>query len=163
MKKKNNKGFMLAETLIVTVFVAGVLIFLYIQFSNLSSSYDDSFNYNTVEGLYALEDIKTYIESDDSITQYINTNIDTLNYIDITNCDLFSDREYCSKLFELENINRIIITKNKVNVEEIKIKDEGLNNFIKKINEIDYQKYRLIASFNNSTYATVRFGDVNEK
>ena len=119
MKKRDNKGFMLAETLIVTVFVAGVLIFLYIQFSNLSNSYDQSFQYNTVEGLYALEDVKKYIETDSSIKKYINSNIDSLGYIDITNCDKFTDENYCLKLFELENIDKIIITHNSINFEKL--------------------------------------------
>ena len=50
--KKNEKGFVLLETLIVTTFVVSTLIFLYTQFSNIKTSYDASFRYNTVEGLY---------------------------------------------------------------------------------------------------------------
>ena len=38
MKKKNTKGFMLIETLIVTVFVAGVLIFMFIQLTILMNN-----------------------------------------------------------------------------------------------------------------------------
>ena len=49
MNKINNKGFVLAETLIVTSFVAGVLLYLFIQFSNLNKNYNNSFKYNTIE------------------------------------------------------------------------------------------------------------------
>ena len=74
MKKLNSSGFMLAETLIVTTFVAGILIFLFIQFTNLGKAYDDSYIYNTTEGLYALEDIKKYINTDLDLLLYIEEN-----------------------------------------------------------------------------------------
>jgi len=159
MKNVNNKGFMLVETLIVTVFVAGVLIFLFIQFSNLSNAYDETYKYNPTEGLYALEDIKYYIESDTSFVEYLKISIEEKKYIDITNCDLFTEKDYCLKLLELENINKILITPNLISKENLSNYDEAFYTFIKKINEEGEQPYRLVASFNNSTYATLRFGD----
>ena len=162
MKKTNNKGFMLAETLIVTIFVAGVLIFLFIQFSNLSKSYDESYKYNTVEGLYASEDILRYIQSDSTTMTYISENIDNLKVIDLTNCTNFTNSNYCNKLFELENVDRIIVTKNKVPYSEIGITDENLMSFIKKINKEGTEPYRIIVAFKNSTYATLRLGEEYE-
>ena len=81
MKKNKNEGFMLAETLIVTTFVAGVLIFLFIQFSNLENSYEESYMYNTVEDIYALEDIKDYIEQDETAMSNIKEQIQNTKYI----------------------------------------------------------------------------------
>ena len=158
MKKINNSGFMLAETLIVTVFVSGILIYLYIQFSNLNKSYEDSYIYNTVETLYALDDIKIYIEREDQILEYINTNIEDLKYIDITDCSLFTEVDYCKKLFEVENIKSIFITTNQVPDESIIQYNEEFTTFIKKINKEGNQSYRIVAEFNNYTYATLRFG-----
>lgn len=112
MKKKNDKGFMLAETLIVTTFVASVLIYLFIQFTNLSKSYDESYIYNTTEGLYALEDIKNYMYSDYEALSFIKSTLNSADYIDISDCSMFNDKEYCKNLFKLENINEIIITNN---------------------------------------------------
>ena len=154
---KNNRGFMLAETLIVTTFVAGVLIFLFIQFSKLSSSYNEYYNYNTVEGLYGLEDIKDYIKSDALIYNKISTEITDLNYIDITSCEHVTNIDYCKKIFELENIDRIIVTSNNFNLESISIANEGLLNFMKKISREGEENYRLIAHFTNNSYATLRF------
>lgn len=162
MKKNNNKGFMLAETLIVTTFVAGVLIFLFMQLTRLSGSYEESYNYNNTESLYALEDVKNYIESDAALLEYVNSNIDSLKYIDITDCSLAFDKQYCLKLFQLENIKQIIITKNLVPFDEISGYDEDFMSFINKVNSEGEETYRLIASFNNSRYATLRFGDNNE-
>ena len=157
--KKNDKGFMLVETLIVTVFVAGVLIYLYVQFSNLSIAYDQSYIYNNVESLYALEDIKDYIESDMQFTEYLIENIELKHYIDISNCNLFIDKEYCLKLLEIENIKEIFVTTNSIPKERITIYNEDFLTFINKINIEGEQPYRIVASFNNSTFATIRFGD----
>ena len=154
--KKNVKGFMLIETLLVTSFVAGVLIFLFIQFSNLSTAYDESYIYNTVEGLYALDDVVDYIKTDNKVINYIQENIETLNYIDITDCSLFTSTSYCNKLFELENIDKIFISKNNISF-DITGYDDSFNSFIKKIHEESNEPYRIVAKFKNNMYATVRF------
>lgn len=162
MKKLNNKGFMLAETLIVSTFVAGVLIFLFIQFTNLGKAYDDSYIYNTSEGLYALEDVKEYINTDLDLLLYIEENIGTMKYIDLTNCSLFKNREYCVNLFELENIDKIFITTNNFDKLSITGYNEDFNLFINKIVKEDSEKYRLVASFKNGMFATLRLGDSYE-
>lgn len=156
MKKKNNKGFMLAETLIVTTFVAGVLIFLFIQFLRLNNSYSDYYAYNTTEDLYALEDIKDYIQSDNIAKQYINDNVSSSEYIKITNCNAFTNKEYCLKLFELENIKKIFVVSNPISIDDISITDETLLKFIRKINNDGNEPYRLIVEFNDTTFATLR-------
>lgn len=163
MKKKNNEGYMLIETLLVTVFVAGVLIFLFMQFSKLSNAYDQSYIYNTPEGLYALEDVREFITTDINFLEYINNNIpDKYKYIDITSCNQFENKEYCLKLFELENIDKIFITTNNIPKEKITSYNTSFTNFINKIGMEGEESYRIVASFNNSTYATIRFGEYYE-
>ena len=163
MKKMNNKGFALVETLVVTIFIATVLIFLFIQLSNLSSSYEDSFNYNSVEGLYALDDIKDYIESDTDAYMFIEDELSDNTYIDISDCSVFSGESYCKQLLDLEKIDIVILVLNLADYESIltDMSDypEGLKTFISKINNNGDEPYRIIASFENGTYATVRFGE----
>lgn len=159
MQKQDNKGFMLAETLIVTTFVAGVLIFLFIQFTNLSKSYEESYNYNTPEALYALEDIKEYIISDTTAYTDIENNITNYTIKDITDCSIFTNQDYCLKLFSLENISNLIISTNMIYDDNFSAYDEEFLKFITKISEEGNEKYRIIAKFNNNTYATIRFGD----
>lgn len=159
MKNITDKGFMLAETLIVTAFVSAVLIFLFIQFTNLSKAYDESYIYNTVENLYALEDVRDYILSDTKVLEYIDSNIDDLEYIDISDCTLVTNTSYCTNLLNLENIDKIFIAKNLIAKENIKDYEESFLTFIKKINEEGEQPYRLVASFKNNSYATIRFGE----
>jgi len=159
MKKKCNSGFMLAETLIVTLFVATVLLFMFIQFSNLSKTYNESYTYNSVEDLYSLKNVKTYIENDSNALSYIKTNVTYKKKLDISNCEIFTDKEYCLKLFELEQIDKIIVTTNKVNYDLFKNYKTKFKKFINKIGKQGEQKYRIIASFNKETFATIRFGD----
>ena len=158
--KKNNLGFMLAETLLVTAFVAGVLIYLFLQFYNLNDEYNNSYKYNSVEGMYALEDVVNFIQDDPFALAYINNNISELRYIDISNCSLFTDSDECVKLLKLENIDEILITTNSVPKGYIKDYSSGLTKFINKIYASSTEPYRVIASFNNGTYATLRFNNV---
>ena len=60
--KKDNRGFLLAESLVVSTFVLTVLILLYIQFSNLTTNYKNSYNYNNVESLYDLSSVANYLQ-----------------------------------------------------------------------------------------------------
>ena len=160
MKKKDNKGFVLVETLVVTIFVAGVLLYLYIQFTNLNSAFEETYRYNTVEGLYALEDVKYYMEINPSIMRSVSENIDRAKYIDITDCNFFGENKaYVQQLFRLENIKTIVITYNTILwTADFSNYDLGFQKFINKIIKEGEQPYRLIAEFNNATFATVRFG-----
>lgn len=157
--KKTEKGFVLAETLVVTTFVAGILIYLFIQFTNLNQKYKESFIYNTVEGLYALEDFKDYIEIDETAFNYIKNSISNLYFIDISDCEIFTNTSYCYDLLEYENIDKIIITNNKIESNAITGYSNNFTTFIKKIGSQGKEKYRIIASFKNNTFATVRFGE----
>ena len=159
MKKNNNKGFMLAETLVVTTFVAGVLIYMFIQFSNLSQNYDDSYQYNTVEDLYSLRNIRDFIVEDEEALTLIEDSILNDGMIEITDCNNFTEINYCLELFELENIKTIIITNNNLDKELFSNFNIGFKKMVNKIKSGGSQKYRILAEFNNSTYATIRFGE----
>lgn len=159
MKKNKNKGFMLAETLVVTTFVAGILLFTTIQFINLSNGYNENYKYNTVEAMYALNTVKNYILDDSKALDFINNNVTSTNYVNLKSCDMFISEIRCQKLLELEGISEIIIATNKFDKDKIVTYDDEFKNFISKIKKEGTQKYRLIAKFENSVYATVRFGE----
>lgn len=134
------------------------MIYLFIQFTNLREKYYQSYNYNTVDDLYALDDIVKYIKSDEQITQYIKQTLKTEDYIFLTDCDNFSNIDYCSELFNLENIEQILVLNNKQNYKDITGLDDDISDFIFKISNDGYEKYRLVALFKDSTLATIRFG-----
>jgi len=61
MKKRNNLGFMLTETLIVSTFVTAALLYMFINFRLIYQNYNRTFSYNTVNSLYAVNQIEKYI------------------------------------------------------------------------------------------------------
>ena len=69
--KKRNKGFILLETLVVSTFIITVLIYLYIQFTNLKKSYDISFRYDTISGLYGAKEIDKFINNNYGYTDFL--------------------------------------------------------------------------------------------
>ena len=150
---------MLAETIVVTSFVVGVLIFLFIQFTNLTKNYNDHYEYNTVEGLYALKNVRNYIKSDDVAFNAIKDKVTESNFLDIKNCDIFSEKEYCLKLFELNEIDKIYVTNNDFKSDIFDDFDESFKKFIEKINAEGDENYRLLVEFNDKTFATIRVGE----
>lgn len=137
MKKNCQKGFMLVETLVVTTFIAGVFIFLFIQFSNLNKSYKTSFKYDTVEGSYALRDILDYLKGETRFTTNINSYMSSNEYIDITECssEFFINTNYCKKLFELENISKVIVFNNDFKPKEENKLTENIKEYFNKVNK----------------------------
>ena len=67
---KNNKGFMLVEALVMSMIVIGTLTFMYIQFQNISRSYEKSFNYNTITDLYITNEVKNYLINNNLLDTY---------------------------------------------------------------------------------------------
>ena len=60
-QKNKNLGFTIVETLIVSVFVASVLILLYSQISRVEDIYWRSYTYNMTESLYNSKKISDYL------------------------------------------------------------------------------------------------------
>jgi hypothetical protein len=168
MEKLNNRGYILAETLIVTAFVASVLIYLYIQLTNLSNNYERVQKYNTVPGLYALETIANLIKSDDG--DQIRAGINTIHVLDLYEyVDNYSNPNWgtslCLTLIEEKNIEKIYITPNYFDSYGLNIinelhtlaEDPKFDEFIDTIHPSGIEDYRLIAKFSDDTYATLRF------
>lgn len=165
MKKMKNLGFMLAETLIVSVVVMGVLIVMYVQFNNINKNYNLTFNYNSANNLYSVKNINDYLLTEDlsNIKKSLGNNL----YIDITNCSLsyYSETYYCQNLYELLNVKQILftnedVTRLKANISENNDLSEEMKSFINYIYpEKLVDKYRLIVEFNDNTFATLQVSE----
>lgn len=163
MKKLNNKGFMLTETLIVAAFVIATLVFLYTQFRNINRSYTTSFKYNNVSELYALGSMGDYLKQNGLHIVGPASLLSDTKYIDLTSCtDRFlSETNYCNSLVGSLNIKKIIITSE--NLDDLKAvidSDDKLSEEMKQfIGTIHYESgadYRIIAEFTNGTFATLK-------
>lgn len=173
MKKNDNKGFLLTELLVTATLVSTVLIFLYTQFYTIKRSYDTSFKYNTVNGLYALDNVRDFLVENDIyiLTQGLNTT----SYIDLIENNLQpTNQTYFNTLIDGLNIKYLIFTKqniedliNQINSETALTSEnyeyEDLKKFIKRI-DFDSQdtndNYRIIAEFNDGTFASILVGGV---
>ena len=167
--KKRNKGFILLETLVVSTFIITVLIYLYIQFTNLKKSYDISFRYDTISGLYGAKEIDDYLEEIES---------DENEYIEVINknkCDYlyFSGNiNYCEKLISNLNVKTVLLASTDLTNLKEKLKTSNpysndLYLYVKNINP--KQKggsYIMIVEYNDKTFANVKIeksvGEENE-
>lgn len=94
MKKINSSGFVLAETLVVTVFLMTIFAMLYSNFLPLIGEYEKRENYDSVDGKYAVYWIKRMIEDPsyeipDAKKGYIREN----GYLRFQCSDINSDEE----------------------------------------------------------------------
>ncbi len=171
MKKLDSKGFLLTELLVTATLVSTVLIFLYTQFYTIKRSYDTSFKYNTVNGLYALSNVRAFLEENDIyiLTQGLNTT----SYIDLKNDNLqTANTTYFNELMTGLNIKYLIFTNQNIDNLISQINNgtalnsdtneyEDLKKFIKRIdfdNKDTSNNYRIIAEFNDNTFASILVG-----
>lgn len=165
VKKNNQKGFLLVETLVASIFILGSLVFLFVQFRNVNQSYQISFKYNTVDALYASENLKKFYLNDnfENMAQLYRTN--KLKYIDLTTCpsSMIKEVSYCQKLIEILDVKTVLFTDSDTNyidkVLETSSIEPSLKRFIKYIKNDDegvLLKYRLIVEMNDGTFASIK-------
>ena len=131
--KKNSNGFTILETLITSTLVISTLVFLYVQFNNLERNYDDSFRFNTVNGIHKAKELSKY-----SISICLNESNDVYDILNIQNSYLMSD-----------------LKKSEIDFSKIQDTcDEGCKRFIKRI-KTDTNDIRLVVKYNDGTYASV--------
>lgn len=158
---KRNRGFALVETLIVSTVVATILIYIFIQFNNLTAKYENSFRYNDVDDLYRLDNMTSFINSlpldnKNLIIEEINSNSKVLIALEdgiYTNINYFDN--YDSFLEDL-NVRNMVITKADIDDLDTTNLSQNMKNMIKKIDS-NGSNYRLIVEFNNDSLATIKF------
>lgn len=147
MNRVGNKGFLLAEALIVSTFVLTVLIYLFVQFKNIMIDYKKNYSYNTVEDIYNLG----------SLSKYIDHNNLSFNSGKIYESGNFSDDMFSQMASEM-NIDYILYTDS--DIEKIKSNisqyDQDVIDFISKVKFKKIEnKGRLVAKFKNGNFASI--------
>lgn len=165
MKKKKEKGFMLVETLIVSLFILGALIFLFVQFRDVNQNYQTAFQYNRVDALYAAENMKKFYLQDNYENMLIKYLEKANPYMILTDCpsEYISEVSYCKDLKEALKIKSILFTYvDTVRIvgalDETEEIEPSLKRFIRSIKNDDKSsnKYRLIVEMENGTFATIK-------
>lgn len=160
--KFNKRGFLLAETLIVATFITSTLIFLFIQVRNISSDYDITFKYNTIEGLYATDSIIKFLH-ENIIYEEASAKLTTDNYINLSYCpfNMLYEVDFCTNLLAIANVKSVIIATNNPGalIDQLELErnfNETFINFVKYI-KFESESFRIIVEFNDDSYATLPF------
>lgn len=159
---KNNKGFVITEVLIISTVVVGILIFVYAQFKNINRSYQNSFRYDTVQGMYLANNIVNYINDENYDILVENLNSSGLGYLDITKCSVFNfnTSNYCQMLFDKSEVEQVLFTKEDMIDLKSSMFDlsEEMKEYINSITPTNTENdYRIIIKYKNNTYATIKF------
>lgn len=176
--KKRNKGFILIETLIVSTFVISTLVYLYVQFASLKKSYDVSFRYDTINGLYNAREFDKFINNNYGYSDFfIDIEKDNNNYIELVNNSTYNllyfsnNNDYINKLIKNLNIKTVLLSSSNLKIKDaLKENNPYSNNlylYIKNINTKNLDdSYILITEFNDNTFSYVKIkknvGDTNE-
>lgn len=165
---KNEKGFLLAESLIVSTFVLTILIILFIQFSNLTNNYKNSYSHNNVESIYDLSSVATYLTTNQyDLSEYLTVEKPYVLVYKDDSCNLeigLAD-SFCDTLMNEMGAKTIIYTSSDVkaiqyyvNNNEDRNISQKFREFISKIDAKPIQnKGRLFAEFSNGTFSTIAF------
>lgn len=177
--KKNNKGFFLAETIVVIALVTTVMAFVYPNVSKLNENYNNRTKYyDQTEDLYALEAVYDAMEQSDSGEKYMESGV----YYNLNNFDIHITKveEHDSRgtiklgLTEITNIGSFGATGinglNKLYIasymESLSDSNYNFNKYLKRLRKStnDPSAYRLIGIFkeNNETrYASIKIDNPN--
>ncbi len=146
MKKNNNKGYLLAETIIVLTVVATAITIIYASIMNyFINENQNTIKYNTAGGLYASREVKKYYDRN-----FINL-LDSLgdnDYLDITT----STQRLCTLL----DIKTLYFSKYNISNELI---DETPNFLKSELKKEEYRnskcKYRFLLIMNDDSFSTI--------
>lgn len=170
--KKNNKGFTLVETLIVSAFVIGTLTYLFIQINNAETNFDISFKYDDVNDVYNTKIVCNFLVN----TGYSNliTNLQN-GYTRVTSSNIYGDSNYYHKILEKigteYNTGKEkvwLLKESEISNIQSQIKNSTLNDsnlseelkrYISRYDaDTNSNKYVVVIEFNNSHIASVRIG-----
>ena len=180
--KKNNKGFFLAETIVVIALVTTVMAFVYPNVSKLNENYKNRTKYyDQTEDLYALKAIYDAMEHTESGKTYTeNSEVYNLNKFDEYITDIYTpDSRGTKKIVDDDgNFIKLNITRDAVKINGLKnlyiasymanLSDSNynFNTYLKRLRKStnDPSAYRLIGIFkkNNETrYASIKIDNPN--
>lgn len=178
----NNNGFMLLETLIVSTVILGTLVFLYVQFVNVKSSYEVSFTYNTVPGIFMSKEIADFISGlgindytslqnrlSDSDDGYVSIDPKGTDFTSVNDTNLYkamvSSMNISYVLFVNDDLTNLktYLSGNANDISDIF--QPAFKKYILSLNTDNTQKNRLIVEFDDETFASVLINsadDLNE-
>ena len=173
MKKNDERGFLLAEAIVVGVFVLSLFTFLFVNIIPLVGRYEEIDNYDTVDGVYKANLIRAMIMESEGINNVLDISGKSYKrYSANTLCPILVDEvNYCKKLLSdtFLDVKYIYITgyrtsnvketvKNNTNADFDRATRDYIDNLdsFKQPSGTTYDRYhRLIISFNDGSFANI--------
>ena len=115
MKNLNKKGFVLVETLVVTVFVVTLFIFVYRATLPSIGEYQQQNYYDDIDSVYYSNLFKQMITRYANI-DYIDSYLSSHTYMDVSDCtdtNLYDNNDYCQLIknkISVKNDDKILLT-----------------------------------------------------
>ncbi len=143
---KNNKGFMLAEVIFVSVVVMTTMLALYKSYTRIYKLYNERSNYYDIDGIYIIKTMTDSLIKNGQINNLLSNNEKIKYLIKSSECNLNNNENntICTELLSLYNIqNMLIVNKNNIvaendSNEDIYLENPDLNktfeNYLKFIN-----------------------------
>ena len=159
MKKLDNKGFVLAETLVVTVFIMTIFTILYNNFFPLIGEYEKREHYDDVDSKYQVFWLKNFAQhsnfqfpnlaSSNGYKEYNSSN----DFCKFTGENANTQIEMCKQYFQSAGVKKVYLST--YNISNLKNNIEDTGGFSDYINYLPTYKnpslngarYRVIASF----------------
>ena len=91
MRKLNNKGFLMVETVIVSVFVLAIFLLVYRNSIPMVGMYKNRERYDDIDSVYNANLFRNLVIRDGYIYDSIIARVDNEGYVDITNCEVFRE------------------------------------------------------------------------
>lgn len=130
--KGNNKGFVLVETLIATVFVAAIFSIIYINFFPLMGEYEKRENYDDVDSKYGAFWAKRLVEDSDKFDFGSHHGFLVLGHL------CLAKNEFCTTMYNDNNkLNRCNNILTGLKVKQIVLTPYKLSQIKEKIKEND--------------------------
>lgn len=114
---KNNKGFVLVETIVTAVFVLGLFSFLIANVLPLVGDYEKNLDYDSIESKYDAHLIRKMILKDNNSCRIENlVTLPAKDYYEFEGTDLclyLSNVNYCQKLLSSDylDVKKIVLTR----------------------------------------------------
>lgn len=174
MKKLNNKGFVMTETLVVAVFIMSIFAIMYNNYFPLIGEYERREVFDDIDGKYAAFWVKRFVQHDSFVVSSTMINsINTTGYTRIScgNIDPELD-EYrqimCDRLVDELEVDQsggyphIYLTKYSLVDFKNRVKNDenytefsgGLHDYVEflpeysKVDSLNFAQYRIIIEFN---------------
>lgn len=159
MKKNDQKGFMLVEAFIVSTLVLAVLVFMFIQIRTVVNGFDKSFSYNTVPGLYIVNELGEFVKQKGYATELLESEGYIIHSYDAYAKTSISENDLWNEMLKNSNVKNVVISVSDTAKLKSSLSAEissGLKDYAGTLKVDSSTEHRILVEFNDNTYASIK-------